>query len=576
MGTTMYYLALASDYDGTIAEHGAVDQATFDALCELKRSGRRLILVSGRELPDLQRAFPELELFDLAVLENGGLLYEPATRTETVLGEPPPAALVERLQAEGVEPLSVGRCIVATWTPHEHTVLAAIRELGLELQIIFNKGAVMVLPPGVNKASGLHAALERLGISAHNVVGVGDAENDHAFLAECGVPVAVANALPALKEAAEIVTEAPRGAGVAELVAAMLANDLDDPRAALRRRVPFARPVDGGDAAAMIELDPRDGATLIAGISGGGKSTIATTVLERFVERGFQFCVIDPEGDYGEFKGAVVLGDAQQPPALEDVVELLGPRMENVVVNLLGFDIDERPGFLARLLPEIQRLRAQVGRPQWLLIDEAHHMFPREWVPAEAVVPECLPATLMITVHPESLAPKLAQTATTVLAVGSDPKRVLEEFAEVSGKPVGEVPAAPLEPRHGILWRDGKVQEVEVDPPKERLKRHVRKYAQGDLGPDRSFYFRGPDGKLNLRANNLMIFLQIAEGVDDETWLFHLQNGDYARWFEGAVKDDRLAKEVRELPEQADPATSRRAVKEAIERLYTVAVKAQD
>ncbi|WP_223861654.1 HAD family hydrolase, partial [Geminicoccus harenae] len=249
MRNMMYYLALATDYDGTIAEHGAVDQATFDALCELKKSGRRLILVSGRELPDLQRAFPDLELFDLAVLENGGLLYEPATRTETVLGEPPPAALVERLQAEGVEPLSVGRSIIATWTPHEHTVLAAIRELGLELQIIFNKGAVMVLPSGVNKATGLHAALERLGLSAHNVVGVGDAENDHAFLAECGVGVAVANALPSLKEAAEIVTEAPRGAGVAELAAAMVANDLDDPRAASRRKVPFARPVGGGDAA---------------------------------------------------------------------------------------------------------------------------------------------------------------------------------------------------------------------------------------------------------------------------------------------------------------------------------------
>jgi len=572
----MYYLALATDYDGTIAEHGHVDRATFEALQELKKSGRRLIMVSGRELPDLQRVFPELELFDLAVLENGGLLYEPASKTETVLGEPPPPALVERLRAEGVEPLSVGRCILATWTPHEHNVLAAIRELGLELQIIFNKGAVMVLPPGVNKASGLHAALERLGISAHNVVGVGDAENDHAFLAECGVAVAVANALPALKEAAEIVTEAPRGAGVAELVSALLDNDLDDPRAALRRKVPFARPVDDGEDAAMIELDPRDGATLIAGISGGGKSTIATTVLERCVERGFQFCVIDPEGDYGEFKDAMVLGDAQQPPVLEEVVELLGSRMENVVVNLLGFDIDERPGFLMRLLPEIQRLRAEAGRPHWLLIDEAHHMFPREWVPAEAVVPECLPATLMITVHPESLAPKLARTATTVLAVGSDPKRVLEEFGQVSGKPVGEVPAAPLEPRHGILWQDGAVQKVEVDPPKERLKRHVRKYAQGDLGPERSFYFRGPDGKLNLRANNLMIFLQIAEGVDDATWLFHLQNGDYARWFEGAVKDDRLAKEVRELPEQADPATSRRAVREAIERHYTVAVKAQD
>ena len=48
--------------------------------------------------------------------------------------------------------------------------------------MIFNKGAVMILPSGVNKATGLAAALEELGLSPHNVVGVGDAENDHAFL----------------------------------------------------------------------------------------------------------------------------------------------------------------------------------------------------------------------------------------------------------------------------------------------------------------------------------------------------------------------------------------------------------
>ena len=46
-------------------------------------------------------------------------------------------------------------------------------------------------------------------------------------------------------------------------------------------------------------------------MSGGGKSTVATGLLERFLERGFQFCVIDPEGDYAEFENAVTLGDAK-------------------------------------------------------------------------------------------------------------------------------------------------------------------------------------------------------------------------------------------------------------------------
>lgn len=69
----MYYLAIAADYDGTIAHDGVVDPATFDALKEFKESGRRLILVTGRELPDLKRVFPKLQIFDRVVAENGSI-----------------------------------------------------------------------------------------------------------------------------------------------------------------------------------------------------------------------------------------------------------------------------------------------------------------------------------------------------------------------------------------------------------------------------------------------------------------------------------------------------------------------
>src|SRR5262249_37067687 len=125
-------------------------------------------------------------MFDRVIAENGALDYDPATEKERLLGPEPSPQFVARLRQMGVSPLSVGRCIVATWEPHETTVLQVIKELGLELQIIFNKGAVMVLPPGVNKAVGLAAALNDMQLSAHNVVGVGDAENDHAFLCACG------------------------------------------------------------------------------------------------------------------------------------------------------------------------------------------------------------------------------------------------------------------------------------------------------------------------------------------------------------------------------------------------------
>jgi hydroxymethylpyrimidine pyrophosphatase-like HAD family hydrolase len=221
----MRYLALATDYDGTIAHDGIVDGATIDALRRLRDSGRKLILVSGRELEDLFRTFDHVELFDRLVLENGALLYCPATKQERLLAPAPPPEFVSRLKRLSV-PLSVGRSIVATIEPHEHAVLDAIRDLGLEWHVIFNKGSVMALPSGVTKATGLVPALEELGLRCERVVGVGDAENDHAFLRRCGLSVAVANALPAVKAAADLVTSGTRGTGVTELIDRLLADDL--------------------------------------------------------------------------------------------------------------------------------------------------------------------------------------------------------------------------------------------------------------------------------------------------------------------------------------------------------------
>jgi HAD superfamily hydrolase (TIGR01484 family) len=222
----MRYLALASDYDGTLATNGHVEAATVKALEDLLASGRKLILVTGRELPELLALFPRIDLFEWVVAENGAVLYRPASKERKRLAEPPPEQFVQMLRVQGVEPIEVGDVIVATWQPHETTVLQVIAKLGLELQIIFNKGAVMVLPAGVNKATGLTAALTEMSLSPHNVVGVGDAENDHSFLSLCACAVAVANALPALKEKADIVTRSDHGAGVAELIGELIANDL--------------------------------------------------------------------------------------------------------------------------------------------------------------------------------------------------------------------------------------------------------------------------------------------------------------------------------------------------------------
>lgn len=221
----MRYLALACDYDGTVAEGGRLDPGTRAALERLKASGRSLILVTGRRLDDLRRICPQIATFDRVVAENGALLHRPATRETRVLGAPPPGRLVALLRERGASPLAAGEVIVATEEPHGALVRDVIRELGLDLRVILNKGAVMVLPPGIDKASGLRAALEDLGLAPQSVVGVGDAENDHAFLAVCGRAVAVADALPALKEACDEVSPSPGPRGVRELVGRLLESD---------------------------------------------------------------------------------------------------------------------------------------------------------------------------------------------------------------------------------------------------------------------------------------------------------------------------------------------------------------
>ncbi len=222
----MRFVALATDYDGTVAHHGRVAGETLRALRDARDSGRKLVLVTGRELDDLLETFPEAAVYDRIVAENGGVLYRTETRARELLTQPADERLVRALRERHVEPLSVGEAVIATGEPRQQEALEAIQELGLELQVIFNKGSVMILPSGVNKASGLEAALYDLGLSRHNVAGIGDAENDHAFVTLCECGAATANALPTLKEDADFVTAGEDGEGVREFIAELLEDDL--------------------------------------------------------------------------------------------------------------------------------------------------------------------------------------------------------------------------------------------------------------------------------------------------------------------------------------------------------------
>jgi len=218
----MRLLAIAVDYDGTLASDGKVDDPTVVALERWKSAGNKLILNTGREFQDLLGVFPHARTFDCIVAENGGLLYSPEHDEMRILAPPPPAACIERLQASGIEPLSIGNVVIATKMNHGNEVAAIIRELGLELEVTVNRDAIMVLPKGVDKASGLIAASHQLKIDIMQMAGIGDAENDIPFLKICGLSIAVANALPAVKAMTQWITKAETGAGVTEAIVRLL------------------------------------------------------------------------------------------------------------------------------------------------------------------------------------------------------------------------------------------------------------------------------------------------------------------------------------------------------------------
>jgi len=221
----MRYRVLATDYDGTLATHGEVEPRTVAALREFVQSGRKAILVTGRLLHEIQQICAGIELFDIVIAENGAVLWTEDTGARN-LAPPVPLDLVAALRRRGVTPLNVGSVICSTWSDHEDTVRDTVKELGLNVELIPNKGALMILPADTDKGTGLMAGLKVLRERREAVVAVGDAENDLALFATAGFSAAVANALPRVKAAAGMVLAGAHGAGVEELIEAVLDDDL--------------------------------------------------------------------------------------------------------------------------------------------------------------------------------------------------------------------------------------------------------------------------------------------------------------------------------------------------------------
>jgi HAD superfamily hydrolase (TIGR01484 family) len=567
----MRYLALAVDYDDTAATNDALSDSAALAIERLRISGRRAVLVTGRRLQDLLRVCPRIGLFDLVVAENGAILYDPQRREETILATPVSALFAEKLRQRGVEPVEVGQVLVATRDPYATVVFDVIRELGLELQVITNQSAIMVLPAGINKATGLQFALHKLGLSRHEAVAIGNAQNDHSMLMLCECGVAVANAVVSLKQVAALVTHGANGSGVVELIDELIANDLRALEGKLERH--FILVGHRGDAS-EVRIPPYGRNLLIAGPSGSGKSTVTTGLIERLIEKNYQVCIIDPEGDYSTLQAVVSLGNQQRAPSVNEVLSMLEDPSIDLGVNLLGLPLEDRPHFFSQLIPGLQALRARTGRPHWIVLDEAHHMLPQTWGHAASTLPHKLGETILVTVHPDHVAPAVLAPIDIVFAVGPTPEKTLGRFASAAAQHLTWPQQLQYEPGKVIAWfvREDRLPfSMQPQPGRAERIRHNRKYAEGNLRYH-SFFFRGPDNQHNLRAQNLAVFCQIAEGIDEPTWMFHLRRGDYSRWFRAAIKDSYLADETARIERRADLTASqtRQLVRELVGARYTL------
>jgi hydroxymethylpyrimidine pyrophosphatase-like HAD family hydrolase len=441
------YHALACDYDGTLASGGRVARETASALRRLRASGRRLLMVTGRQMGDLLEVCPEVGLFDRVVAENGAVVYAPASGRWRALADAPPQAFITALRRRGVEPLALGQVVVATLRPHDIEGQQVIRELGLDWRIIFNREAVMMLPARVDKATGLAAALEELGVSAHNVVAVGDGENDDRLLAlsECGV--AVANAVPELKANADLVTSAESGAGVVELIDRLIAMDLAELAPRLGRHdIPL-----GTDERGVAVRLAHGATVLVAGAPAAATSAMAAGLVERIAACGYQEGIVLRTHDDAIYPGVIVVGDAVHLPRPTEVAAALDHPLQNAVLRLDAVAAADRPHRFELLLSQLFEMRTRTGRPHWIVIDEADQLCAAPSFGA-ARRPEDLLGLILVAAEPRDLAPAALAAVDVVVSVGAAPAATLQAFADAVGEPAPATLPADVGAGEAIAW----------------------------------------------------------------------------------------------------------------------------
>ena len=536
---------VAFDYDGTLTTSDRPSDETLAALARLRADGVNLVLTTGRILDELLAEFADVaDHFNALVVENGAVVEVDGRRITTAPSLDP--ALSAGLTNRGVKHRT-GEVIIATGAAHAHLVLDELARLGLECQLVHNRSELMVLPSGVNKALGLSTALAALGISPHDTIAVGDAENDHSLLSSAELGIAVANAVDSLREVADVTLDEPDGDGIRALI-----DDLTAEATVWRRR---KRPqITIGDATDIrpVRIPAHPANIVVTGGSGDGKSFLAGLIAEQLIDLGYSVLVIDPEGDHvglDALRPAVVLGDDGPPPQPDIVVNLLKPSDASIVLDLSTLTPDQRRRYLTDLPARVEACRRANGRPHWVVIDEAHDSIT-DTEAALGAIDLAGSGYCLITWKPDQLPPALVAGIDTILALTTDrpDSTIVDLVAAVGNHPRPEVARLLTGPTGSVVVATRKVgppQLARIAPRHTEHFRHEHKYDVDGTPPHRAFRFRDEhDRPTGVAAHNLHELEAELAHCDRTILRHHAPLGDFSRWIGDVFHDRQLAASV--------------------------------
>ncbi len=542
---------MAFDFDGTLAVEGKVPVELVSALERCRDSGHALFLVTGRrfETVSLGRL---AELFTGIVWENGAVLAHRASgELYLPFGQLNPR-LLKALADAGI-PFERGLAIAATWCPHEQAVYQVLGAHGGEASIEYNKGALMVVPPGTSKGTGLERLLALCGFSARNLAAFGDAENDLSMLTLAEVAVAVQDAVPAVCEVADVVADKPGPAGVLEVLERypLAGRYLDVP---LRRDRPILLGQDDAGRDVTIPASRLAGRNLgVFGDSGTGKSWMVGLLAEGLHHEGYQVLLIDPEGD---FRGLQVLprflaleGDAASLPSPPAVVSLLDAAGVSVVLDLSRYPVSQRNAYIAELVRVLRPLRERKYRPHWIVLEEAQQsLLSADGDVAAGILPLLEGGGwAFVSYRPDRLDQAvLREMHHCLLTRMTEPESVQAVQTHCKTCGTGSVNMAALAPGSALLC-GGPV--VRLRPAIRRVPhtRHHYKYLDVPLPPEKRFRFRDARTDLGKEAASLYELLHLLPSLPIASLEYHDQRQDLVRWVESALGDTELAARLRKL-----------------------------